>query len=667
MGTVFKKTATKPLPDGAKIIVRKGQRFAEWIDAKQKRRTAPVTVGQEGTDRLVITAKTYTAKYRDGAGIVREVATGCRDETAARGRLAELERRAELVKAKVITSDEDAVSDCQQTLLADHIAAFIDHQKAKGVVALRVSNTLAQLRQVAADCRFSTLADMEAGKLERWLLDRQAGGMSAGTRNQYRAAWVTFGNWCIAARPPRLLSNPFAKVPKADEKADPRRKRRALTEDELRRLLDVARRRPLAEYGRSTVRKAKDGPKRKRDTWNMLPLEAEDLDAATNRARERLAKNPALVAEMEALGRERALIYKALVLTGLRKGELASLTVGQLVLDADPPFLTLDAADEKNRQGSTIPLRADLAEDLRQWLADKAKAVQSQAKGLAGHVLRLPTAGGAPCEAWSLPPDTRLFDVPHGLVKILDRDLLVAGIARRVESSPGKWKIDKRDERGRTVDVHALRHTFGTLLSKGGVAPRTAQAAMRHSTIDLTMNVYTDPRLLDVAGAMEALPALPLGTDSSSTSAAMKATGTDESTSSRFAPGFARNIGDSRKLGSIRDRQASWEDTDSQRQETQKTAEKHGVSSGFLQWALVDSNHRPLPCEDTGSASECVARQDVAPTPSPVCTRVCTSEAENAHADAPADADLALIIERWPRLPADVRRRVLRAVQTRKE
>jgi len=31
---------------------------------------------------------------------------------------------------------------------------------------------------------------------------------------------------------------------------------------------------------------------------------------------------------------------------------------------------------------------------------------------------------------------------------------------------------------------------------------------MRHSTIDLTMNVYTDPRLLDVAGAAEALPGL---------------------------------------------------------------------------------------------------------------------------------------------------------------
>ena len=41
------------------------------------------------------------------------------------------------------------------------------------------------------------------------------------------------------------------------------------------------------------------------------------------------------------------------------------------------------------------------------------------------------------------------------------------------------------------------------------MAPRTAQAAMQHSSLDLTMlarrgeNVYTDPSLLDVAGAFE--------------------------------------------------------------------------------------------------------------------------------------------------------------------
>ncbi|MFO8008199.1 MAG: tyrosine-type recombinase/integrase [Candidatus Brocadiia bacterium] len=73
--------------------------------------------------------------------------------------------------------------------------------------------------------------------------------------------------------------------------------------------------------------------------------------------------------------------------------------------------------------------------------------------------------------------------------------------------------IPKEDERGRTVDLHALRHTFGTHLSKNGVAPRTAQAALRHSSLDLTMNVYTDPSLLDVAGALKALPELGLSNE----------------------------------------------------------------------------------------------------------------------------------------------------------
>ena len=71
MGTVYKETFTKPLPAGAKIIVRKGQRLAEWKDAKGKTRTAPLTAAG---DRIAVEAGTYTAKYRDGSGIVRKVA-----------------------------------------------------------------------------------------------------------------------------------------------------------------------------------------------------------------------------------------------------------------------------------------------------------------------------------------------------------------------------------------------------------------------------------------------------------------------------------------------------------------------------------------------------------------------------------------------------------------
>jgi hypothetical protein len=39
--------------------------------------------------------------------------------------------------------------------------------------------------------------------------------------------------------------------------------------------------------------------------------------------------------------------------------------------------------------------------------------------------------------------------------------------------------------------------------------PRNAQAIARHSTIDLTMNVYTHIDMGDLAGDVENLPALP--------------------------------------------------------------------------------------------------------------------------------------------------------------
>ena len=81
---------------------------------------------------------------------------------------------------------------------------------------------------------------------------------------------------------------------------------------------------------------------------------------------------------------------------------------------------------------------------------------------------------------------------------------------------------------GRIIDVRALRTLFGTLHSKGGVAPRTTQAAKRHSSIDLTMNVYTDPKLLDVYGALGALPSLDWKSSPSTERAVMRAAGTDD-------------------------------------------------------------------------------------------------------------------------------------------
>jgi hypothetical protein len=133
-----------------------------------------------------------------------------------------------------------------------------------------------------------------------------------------------------------------------------------------------------------------------------------------------------------------------------------------------------------------------LADDLWEWINDRAARFCG------------------PADVFRQQP---LFVIPSSINRTFDLDIAAAG-------------VPKRDERGRVVDLHALRTTFGTMLSKGGVAPRTAQAAMGHSDIRLTMGVYTDPKLLDIHGAMDALPELPLTGTSEDEAVTIRVTGT---------------------------------------------------------------------------------------------------------------------------------------------
>ncbi|MBN8596522.1 MAG: tyrosine-type recombinase/integrase [Planctomycetes bacterium] len=470
MGTVFRKAWTAPVPPGAEIVEQRGKRIARYRIRSGKLRTAEVFTAADGRVRIRGETKAYIAKFRDAAGLWIERPTGCTDETAARAVLAQLERRTELVRAGVLTPEEDAASKHGAESIDTNLDAWRDHLRLKGSTEHWYTQARRRVARVTTDRGVKRLRDFTAAAVERWLADQADTGMSAGTRNGYRQACVTFVNWCVRAG--RLTHNPLLAVAVADQRADIRRQRRALTEEELARLLDAAQRRPLADA--MTVRRGEDKGKR---LANLSPKTREQL---------------------MLLGRERALVYKTLVLTGLRKGELASITVGQVDLAGRVPHLLLHARDEKNRRGSEIPLRTDLAADIRSWLADRLARAQRVARDM-----------DQPIPA-TLPTNEPLFDVPDGLIRIFDRDLVFAGLAR-IEKRGGKEVVVKTDDRGRTIDVHALRHTFGTHLSKAGVPLRTAQAAMRHSDPSLTANVYTDPKLLDVAGAVASLPDLPLG------------------------------------------------------------------------------------------------------------------------------------------------------------
>jgi len=272
-------------------------------------RAAAEQYAKRGSTPIKTEAATWTAKFRDGEGVVCEVSTGCRDKDTANAVLSEMKKRSELVKAKVLSPEQDRIADHQQTPLVDHITDYVQSLRDRKVNSDRIKTTETRLLESATACRFRFLSDLNVDRLER------------------------------------------------------------------------------------------------------------------------------------------AMIYKTAVLTGLRADELRTLSVNDLSF-GDVLFVKLRYSNEKNRKGSTVPLRSDL--------------------------------------------------------------------------------------------------------SLANVAPRTAQAAMRHSDIMLTMNTYTDARLLDTAAAVESLPMLRLPFPNST-----KTTQTDaeraEAAESLHQQRESGNDVDGRPLGKTRD------------------------------------------------------------------------------------------------------------------
>jgi integrase len=79
---------------------------------------------------------------------------------------------------------------------------------------------------------------------------------------------------------------------------------------------------------------------------------------------------------------------------------------------------------------------------------------------------------------------------------MLQRDLAEAGIPYLYD--------------GKFADFHRLRHTFVTSLARARVHPKTTQTPARHSTISLTLDVYTSMIPAEQVEALAKLPSITL-------------------------------------------------------------------------------------------------------------------------------------------------------------
>ena len=172
-------------------------------------------------------------------------------------------------------------------------------------------------------------------------------------------------------------------------------------------------------------------------------------------------------------------LFRAFLFTGARFGELTRATWGDL--DAPAALLTLRASTTKSRKQRTIPLRAEVLSDL-----DRLRHVH-------GLLRERPPTEAEP-----------IFLSPKGLpwggnasnaLHLLEDILKAAG-------------IPKRDAHGRSVCLHALRHSTASLMARAGVPLLQAQHLLGHSDPKLTAAIYTHLSGNDLRGAVEAMPSL---------------------------------------------------------------------------------------------------------------------------------------------------------------
>ena len=171
------------------------------------------------------------------------------------------------------------------------------------------------------------------------------------------------------------------------------------------------------------------------------------------------------VKKLTLLGEHRRLAYALMLYTGLRVNETRQLIWADVNLKDG--FVMVRPTTTKNSRAATLPLHSYVIKLLRER---KQKCPEVE-------------------------PNSRIVNMPKSNSAVLNafnRDLEFAG-------------IEKTDDVGRVIHVHALRHTFTSLLARQGVHPHVLRNLARHSRVGTTMGFYTHILRGDDVSAIESL------------------------------------------------------------------------------------------------------------------------------------------------------------------
>ncbi len=246
----------------------------------------------------VVKSPVYRARYRiDGMAAHVDVSLKTTDKQVANARLKKLVSEVQQEGEGLIASS--SLRDAGQRPLLHHIRDFIADLSATGRDDEYVDHVESRLKILFRDLCWSRTMDLKPDGFQQWRAARTI-KLGAKTINEYLNSLNVFCNWM--ARNGRMTENPFRQVARLQTAGQERYVRRALTEDETRRLLAAAG--------------------------------------------------------------ERRTAYVLALRTGLRRAELDALTWGDVDIDSPSPTLTVRAETAKNRRRVTLAMHPDVAAEL---------------------------------------------------------------------------------------------------------------------------------------------------------------------------------------------------------------------------------------------------------------------------------------------------------------
>jgi len=188
------------------------------------------TVAGNNGRRLRKQSQCWYVDYKTADGTRKRV-KGFKDKAATGQLAAKLEREAEQAQVGII----DRYKEHRKRPLVEHLNDFKASLVNKGTTEKHACLVYNRAKAVIENCKFIYIADISASKVQRYLAERRRDGLSIRSSNFYLQAVKQFCRWLVADN--RTAENVLAYLQGLNPKTDIRHARRALSVDELDRLI----------------------------------------------------------------------------------------------------------------------------------------------------------------------------------------------------------------------------------------------------------------------------------------------------------------------------------------------------------------------------------------------------------------------------------------------